>query len=295
MLSRLGYAGLRALGVPEILRQVRSGALILAYHNVVRERHTPAGDPGLHLSADRFHEQLQALRRHFHAIPLAELVDRIRRHLPLRGLVALTFDDGYRGAFEVGVPILRDLGMPATFFLVGEPPEAEQSFWWDHPAVVRDDAESHRTLRLHELRGDQTAIVAALGPSGEERVPASYRPLPLDTALATLPEGIEIGAHSQRHRNLTRLSAEELETDLVECRLAIERRVGVRPTLFAYPYGAWDRRVRDAVRAVGYSAAVTLDSHFAAHDSDPWALPRLNIPASLEAPTFDCWIAGIHR
>src|SRR5918996_3488079 len=34
-----------------------------------------------------------------------------------RGRVAITFDDAYRSALEHAVPVLRELGLPATFFV----------------------------------------------------------------------------------------------------------------------------------------------------------------------------------
>src|SRR2546426_3576674 len=38
----------------------------------------------------------------------------------------------------------------------------------------------------------------------------------------------------------------------------IRARAGVAPAFFAYPYGVWDDRVRDAVRTAEYRGAVTL-------------------------------------
>src|SRR6476620_5774425 len=52
------------------------------------------------------------------------MVARIRAGRPLQGLVALTFDDGYRGVFESALPVLRDLGLPATVFVIARTPHS---------------------------------------------------------------------------------------------------------------------------------------------------------------------------
>jgi peptidoglycan/xylan/chitin deacetylase (PgdA/CDA1 family) len=270
--------------------------VILCYHNVVRARYTAdVGDPGLHLPLDRFTEQTRWLARHYTIIPLEEMVSRIRAGRPLHGQVALTFDDGYRGVFESALPVLRDLRLPATVFVVATAPGANTPFWWDHPAIVRREPLNDPAHWLDELRGDPAAILGTLDSTAPERVPRSHLPDGWASIVAATAQGISVGAHSLLHRNLTRLTDEELETDLVECRALIQRQTGIRPTILAYPYGRWDRRVRDAVRATGYSAAVTLDRGTNSSTTDPWALRRTNVPASIGNAAFECWVAGLPR
>jgi len=296
VLSTLGYAGLRASGIPALTRRFSRGGAILCYHNVVRRRHTPAvGDPGLHLPLDRFAEQLRWLTRHYTIIPLEEMVARIKHDRPLHGTVAITFDDAYRGVFESALPVLRDLRIPATMFVVAATPGTDTPYWWDHPAIVRQDPLHDRAHWLHDLRGDGSAITGTLDPATLERVPRSHLPDSWAAILAATAQGISIGAHSLSHRTLTRLTDRELEEDLVECRTLIERHTGIRPTILAYPYGVWDRRVRDIVRALGFDAAVTLDRGANTPRTDPWALRRTNVPATIGRAAFECWVAGLHR
>ena len=60
--------------------------------------------------------------REFHVIPLATLVDALERHhtVPDRSVV-LTFDDGWANHYWSVFPILRRLGMAATFFVYTAP------------------------------------------------------------------------------------------------------------------------------------------------------------------------------
>lgn len=279
-----------------MLRRLHPGAVILAYHNVVRARHVPPlGDPGLHLPLEAFRAQVAWLAEHYRVVPLAELVERLHAGRPLRRLAAITFDDGYRGVLAHALPILRDLGLPATLFLVGHAPAEDEVYWWDHPAILRPLHEERRTSWLDELRGDQRAIVGTLDPAVPEHLPAEYRPASWSEIADAIGGGIDVGAHSDRHQALTRLTSEEIECDLAAVRYSLETHLEVRPQLLAYPYGLWDQRVREAARAAGYAAACTLDPEPLVHGTDPWSLPRLNIPAGIGTPAFECWLAGLHR
>src|ERR671926_513204 len=70
----------------------------------------------LHETRDvgRFRAKMEWLRAHYDVVPLAELPHQA---IGTRGVVALTFDDGYHSWHEVAAPILEALRLPATFFV----------------------------------------------------------------------------------------------------------------------------------------------------------------------------------
>jgi peptidoglycan/xylan/chitin deacetylase (PgdA/CDA1 family) len=267
VLSGLGYAGLRLAGIPALARRLTPGGVVLAYHNVVRHRDTPsAGDPGAHQRLDRFVEQMRWVRTRYAVVPLNELVARLRSSKSLRGLLALTFDDGYRGTVASALPVLRALGLPATLFVVGAAPGRTAPFWWDGPT----------------------------GSGGvPEPFPGTHLPASWEELRQAVRAGFEVGAHSMHHDDLTELAVDDLAKDLASCGDHLALHLGVRPTAFAYPYGRWNARVRDAVRTAGYDCAVTLDGGANNDRTDPWALRRQNIPAGIRPAAFECWTAGI--
>lgn len=69
--------------------------------------------------------------------------------------------------------------------------------------------------------------------------------------LAQMP-GATIGAHGRSHCNLTQCSKEELRAELEDSKHYIEDLIGLPVVSLAYPYGAADGRVRDAVQGAGY-------------------------------------------
>ena len=90
---------------------------ILMYHNFSGATSAVADRTSAHL----FRQQLLYLRRHYRPVRLKEL----GRHLADGGVpparcVAVTVDDGHANFLRFAVPILRELGIPATFFVLSE-------------------------------------------------------------------------------------------------------------------------------------------------------------------------------
>ena len=294
MLRSAYYAALQTLGLPALARRLRDGGVILCYHNVAPTGDAPlSGEPGVHLSLEKFASQVEWLARHYDVVPLHELLDRLAARRPLRDLAAITFDDGYRGVFEHAWPLLLELGLPATVFVVADAPETGDPFWWDHPAAAQRATPELREHWLKDLRGDGAGIISALSAVVAPAFPRALHPADWATIGRATDAGLSLGVHSATHRTLTELDDVALEREVVTSWETIRRRGGGRPEIFAYPYGRWDARARDAVRAAGYRGAVTLDYGLVRPNADLWTLPRVNIPASISQSAFQAWVAGL--
>ena len=98
---------------------------ILMYHHIGQPQ--PGWDRirrGLTVSEESFRWQLGYLRRNgYESLALADLIAYLAngRPLPEGRRVVITFDDGYRDNYELALPILKEYGFTATFFLVTEP------------------------------------------------------------------------------------------------------------------------------------------------------------------------------
>lgn len=293
MLSRLFYAGLRATGISALARRAGRGGAILCYHNVVRV-HDAYGEPALHLALDRFSRQLRWIDGHFTVLPLQEFNARLQAGGALNRAVAITFDDGYAGVFEHAWPLLKSAGIPATVFIPTACIDAGAPFWWDHPAMAQNAIPNRRRHWLEELRGDGSSIVRFEKASSTGALPDEYLPATWEVIRQAAAEGFELGAHSATHRNLTRLSAAELDEEIAGSRNTLAQRTGVRAESFAYPYGLWNAEVHDSVRRAGFRVAVTLDGGLNRAGIDPWSLRRVNIPSSISMAAFEAWAGGLN-
>ena len=95
-------------------------------------------------------------------------------------------------------------------------------------------------------------------------------------ALAALP-GAQIGAHGANHVALTQCDEGALRNELTSSRHYLEDVLGGEVRTLAYPYGAADRRVRDAAMAAGYRLAACSQAGINLPERDPLLLARTEV------------------
>jgi peptidoglycan/xylan/chitin deacetylase (PgdA/CDA1 family) len=104
--------------------------------------------------------------------------------------------------------------------------------------------------------------------------------------------GWEVDSHSLTHPDLTQLSPVELQQQLVQSRRFLQRVLRVPVNSFCYPSSRYNSTVVAAVRAAGYTNAVTENPGFATPQTDPYLLPRFEIEGGLTELQADLSSAG---
>ena len=96
---------------------------------------------------------------------------------------------------------------------------------------------------------------------------------------------VTISGHSKTHpQDLTKMSDEELQQEIVESKNILERELGESIDYFTYPAGKHDDRVKELVKEAGYVAALAMDDNkeiFAGESKDLLAIGRFG-QSSLE-------------
>ena len=101
--------------------------------------------------------------------------------------------------------------------------------------------------------------------------------------LATLSrEGVEIGNHSASHEYLVDLLEEpdgkkRVLVDLQRAQDAFEEHLGIKPVVFAYPFGEFTPELTAEVKGLGFLAAFGQQSGVATSDQDFFKLPRFPV------------------
>jgi peptidoglycan/xylan/chitin deacetylase (PgdA/CDA1 family) len=273
-----------------------SPALVLLYHRVLPE----TVDDGFRLvvTCNHFRAQLEWLREHADVVSLDELVTTRSRPPGRRPQVAITFDDGYRDNRVFAAELLREYGLPATFYLSTGYLGTEQRFWWDEVAarVVAGtpdrprDGTAERLLvhrvcsRLRPLpavrRGREMQRVGAPPP------PARSIDLPMswEEAAELYRMGFSLGAHTVTHPALSGLPSREAEDEIRHSRAMLEARLSNPVRHFCYPYDEavrWGRRLpleqAQMVREAGFVTGVTVVEGTVTRGTDLLAIPRLAI------------------
>jgi len=152
--------------------------------------------------------------------------------------VSLTFDDAYRSVHELGLPLLVKHGAQALTYVVAGLVGGRND--WD----IADGYPAEALMDRAQL--------------GE-----------------WLAAGQRIGSHGMTHCRLTDVNAQRAWEEISASKRALEDRFGVEVADFCYPYGAWNRRLRDLVERAGYRSATTTDFGLATTTADPLALKRI--------------------
>ncbi|HAH04857.1 TPA: hypothetical protein DCL28_04880 [Candidatus Komeilibacteria bacterium] len=89
--------------------------VVLLYHAVGKNRWYASVNPLM------FKMQMRYLRKHYHVVPLADVVRYQKGEIDLPDKsVAITFDDGYEDNYKIAWPILKKNKLPFTIFVTAE-------------------------------------------------------------------------------------------------------------------------------------------------------------------------------
>lgn len=215
-------------------------APIIQYHKI----DVPAPDAlvrGGYTPRERFAKQMRYLKKQgVHFYSASELIEyyRERGSFPTRGLT-ITFDDGWRDNYNHAFPILRELEIKATIFLV--------------PSCI----------------GQTSAKAQADGEGGRAH-------LLREEILEMSQQGIEFGSHSLNHRLLDQISLPEIKCEVEESKRQIETLVQKPCKVFAYPAGRFSEAAKRVIADAGHIAAFST-TYGPTDQLDLYALNRVEI------------------
>lgn len=270
LVRRIANTLLRSSAVSHAVRQLarlRGHRLVLVYHRL-----GPTAPPGCEVvpsvPVDVFRAHLQALADVVDLVTIDEVLasERPSAGSRKRPTVALTFDDDLPSHAEHAMPLLRQAGVPATFFLSGRVLHGLGPYWFQQLEALLMAYGERRTaalLRLPEVGAGRLARTCeedvALRHRVSELAAAISSPAVLDRdAIAALvTAGMTVGFHTVAHDVLPGLDDPALEHAVSRGREELAAASGAAVRFFAYPHGKADTRSAGAVRRAGFSAAFT--------------------------------------
>jgi peptidoglycan/xylan/chitin deacetylase (PgdA/CDA1 family)/glycosyltransferase involved in cell wall biosynthesis len=205
-------SGLKAAGSWERLESEYDRRLpVLMYHRVGPLR--PGMSREWNISPEEFERHIHWIKQAgYETVLPAEWLSWLQTGTRLpRKPVLITFDDAYADTAKFGLPILQSYGMKAAVYVVTQR-IAGTNTW--------DEIKGSEALQL--MTADQIRYWAG--------------------------QGVEFGAHSRAHSDLTALSPEEVNLEVQGSRDDLEAIIGGPVTSFAYPFGKQTDAVRDVVK-----------------------------------------------
>jgi peptidoglycan/xylan/chitin deacetylase (PgdA/CDA1 family) len=191
---------------------------VVVYHAIGR---VPRNAPRWNgfVRPDRFAAQMAFLSSSRRVVGLDALLEPDPEPGPPR--VAITFDDGYRNVLEHAVPVLREHGFPAAFFV--------PTRW----IGARNDWDPDAGVALDVMTADELAELAA--------------------------SGFAVESHGHGHIDYARADPRAVEDDVRASVERLTELLGRPPRYLAYPYGRATPAAAAEAARLGLRAAFTLD------------------------------------
>lgn len=163
--------------------------------------------------------------------------------------VLLTFDDGYKDFIENALPLLEKYNFTAVVFVVAG-------------LVGTFNVWDHEKLRVKKTLMDWKDL--------------EY----------IVKRGIKLGSHTLTHPYLTKLDLKEAKKEIEGSKKILEDKLGVEIDYFCYPYGDYNKQVKELVKEAGYKYAFSTKLGTFKENNDPYEIPRITVFGNIILPKF---------
>jgi peptidoglycan/xylan/chitin deacetylase (PgdA/CDA1 family) len=264
---------------------------IVTYHHVQEDDPSYAYDPDVaDATPAQFRRQIETLAKYCTPVGIDELIRAVEGEPLPKNPIMITFDDGYRSCHDVALPILRAVGVRATFFVSTSFVEQRRLYWWERIALTLSQTKVARATityprpmeldladtRLRRTMNDLVKntpgldvdrflaeLCVALRVEWNHEVEREYANgliMTWDQVRAMTRAGMDVESHGRHHRVLKTLDDDMLHAELSGSRADLEAALGRRVRAVAYPVGrsiANEPRIRDAIASAGYRIGLT--------------------------------------
>lgn len=290
--------------------------VVLYYHRIYNK----ASDTfSLCVTPENFREQMAYLKEHYHILRFEEDWEKAEGDN-----FVITFDDGYLDNYEYALPILEQLGVPATIFVTTHPLDTGREFWWDELETVMMDGDTHlESFRLEDDRyacqwdtsTEQMRMNCYMALHflmkyntdfkkreewlsqlwqwrGKERYKTGENEILTDESCRRLSESdcITIGCHTLSHPCLAALDASEQAREITGAKDYLEKLLGRQVNVMSYPFGVphydYNEDSRRICQEAGISKCASTQSGIWQPEKSAYDIPR-NIVLNWDLPTFE--------
>jgi peptidoglycan/xylan/chitin deacetylase (PgdA/CDA1 family) len=279
----------------ELRRHVPAPTLsIITYHHIAEHDSAYPYDPDVaDATPAQFRRQMETIARYGTPIGVDELIRAVGGAPLPRNPVMVTFDDGYRSCHDIALPILRAVGVRATFFIATSFVSERRLYWWERIALLLGKTR-RETAQLSYPRAERldladpgtreiltdiikdtpdldverflVELAAALDVAWSREIETHHADqliMTWDQIRALARAGMDVESHGRKHRVLQTLDRATLDDELAGSRKELEAQLGRPVRVLAYPVGRrinGERRIRDALASAGYQIGMSNQS-----------------------------------
>lgn len=251
---------------------------IFCFHRISDE-YSPAYPP---IPVAIFERICRYISKKYMVVPLQEMEEHINSRKPR---AVITFDDGFYDFYENALPILWKYKLPATQHIITSCVETGKSFWTQKlNKIVEKYFENDKSIIIPELNinydtknKNQIESVALsiykqllMIPNREyylNKLIAKINTSIKTTRMMTWNNlidcgnyGITFGSHTHSHKNLCKLTKEDLYFELNKSALLINKHINPHYKLsLAFPNGMYNKIVIELAKKSGYTYLLTTE------------------------------------
>jgi peptidoglycan/xylan/chitin deacetylase (PgdA/CDA1 family) len=276
---------------------VKKGIYVFNYHgfNTLDNDYWKFGSVFSSNYKKNFEKQLIFFNKHFKAVDSFDLENVVLD----RPKYLLTFDDGYKDNYQVALPVLKKYATPAVFFITTGPTGTNQLLWFDRIRARYENTGRKKGWGAIRQKRELKKKLSAIKENDLEEEKESQKldrtslaghgPLMMnwEEIIKAHGQGIQIGAHTNSHRILSSLDAEDQEEEITSSIDKIHKNIGHKPYFFAYPQGDRGTFDQDSIRmlkSAGIRYAFTTILGVNKNKISPYYLKRIGIKPSDPIP-----------
>lgn len=237
---------------------------VIMYHHILKAKQ---GD--YIVSPTQLEQDLMFIRDNgYTTITALQLASYLNDGTPLpQKPIMITFDDGYESVYAYGLPLLKKYDMKAIISVIGK-----------HTDIFSSPDET-KHLNYSHASWDQ---LREMQQSGVFSIENHTYDMHSNTDTSRYGSRIKKGESLKSY-------TDEMSKDVIGLSDQIEREIGVRPLVFAYPFGALCKESREFLEGSGFSLLLTCEekvNHIEANSPMPASIKRFNRAAHYSTEDF---------
>ncbi len=303
-------------GILRSLFRSRQALRIICYHGVIADELADASwVPEYFVTQSQFREQMQIVQAFAQTVRLADYFKDSKPRGKSSGAgIAITFDDVPACTFAYARPVLKELGISATFYvstglvtsrripaaeivqLLRAYPKMQKNA--SSPALdeICRKPNAHKSLSIETLQRILSRVDGQVLTNAPQEAVHALKPLSWLQLRTLADEGHEIGGHTVDHAILARQTRTTRTHQVAKCYDDIRDHLKIEPTGFAYPNGGptdFDANDADVLCESGFKYAVTTEAGFCNSTTPKFALPRVCIGVGHTRMRFMLEVSGL--
>lgn len=305
-------------------KSFRSLVPILAYHRVMDlPPDYPFDSDLISATVEEFEFQMRYLKKYYDPISMKELIELMQgKDIKKKHPVMVTFDDGFLDNYSNAFPILKELDIPATFFVTTDFIDHQDILWYEKLAYfikktslpnftierlsLRLEITSYQGSRQHiytqvveqlkQLNNDVREKILLELFQQEPKVleymfadKALSMPMSWDQIREMQQSGMDVGSHSLSHPVLSNIDLTTLRHELSQSKQRLEKELGVPIRSIAYPVGQTEsisETVERETRKAGYEIGFSYIDEV--NRSNLFSVSRIHIEYGMPRSFFIC-------